>query len=986
MTHLPAILRLSPAFAFVGRAREFGVLRELLPRGGDEGRRVALIAGEPGSGKSRLIRELAGELADEGTNVLCGGCDAAIGAPYRPFVEILDDLVRRLPDDELADLTPATIRELSRLLPDVVSFAGETATPARADPDTERHRLHLAITDVLAAASRRAPLLLVIEDLHWADLPSLLLVRHLVRRGGDVRMLLVLTYRDGERDDPGELADTLIDIGRTEGVARLRLSGLSTDEIAEFVRRALGLEPEDDLVTALADLTGGNAFLLTELWRELLDTGSIDDREGVLRLTRPTAALNTPESVRAVVGQRLARLAAETTAMLEVAAIAGPGFGLVLLRRATGMEEGSLLDAVDEAERSGMVMAVPSRSLAYRFSHELVRRSVIDRLSARRRAEIHLRVGEALEQDYVDGERGDLLASLAHHFAASALVGGSKRAITYNLAAARAATAALAFGEASIRLQTALELEIPDPAERATTYLELGEVSHRAGRSVEALEAFAHATGLARTLGDGELLARAAIGFEEACWRPAIHDAGAVDLLQEASAALDTKDAELRVRLLGGLARALDLKGEPRLAAQARDESIAMARRRSDRRGLAATLVASYWSSGVSTMEEINARLAEALEIADELGDAGIRTEALAWRVPSFVMLQNHAAAREALRGLLSAAHEQSQPFYLHVAEHYGSALALCDGDLAEAEAAAIRSEEWSRLLTGRDASGVHGIQMFSLRREQGRLAELAPVMRVLAAGSGRLWQPGRITVLTELGMADEARRELRRVALGDLDPLRESLWLATLTYLTDACAALGEPEVAERLYPELAPSRSSNVMIGHLVACYGAADRYLGMLAGTLREWDLAEEHFEAALSLNRRLGARTWLAHTLYEYGRMLVSRGSEGDRARADALLGEAFGLAHAIGMRSLAARLGALGTPQQPGDSLPDGLTGREVEILRFVATGLSNKDIGRALFLSEHTIANHVRSILRKTASANRTEATAYAHRRGLVEP
>jgi DNA-binding CsgD family transcriptional regulator len=172
--------------------------------------------------------------------------------------------------------------------------------------------------------------------------------------------------------------------------------------------------------------------------------------------------------------------------------------------------------------------------------------------------------------------------------------------------------------------------------------------------------------------------------------------------------------------------------------------------------------------------------------------------------------------------------------------------------------------------------------------------------------------------------------------------------------------------------------------MVGHLVSCYGAADRYLGMLATTLGDWERAERHFEAALVLNRRLGARTWLAHTAFEYARMLLARRAGDDRARAAGLLGEAVALADDIGLRALLARVTRLGPSVTLAAPLPDGLSPREVEILRLVARGLSNRQIGRELVISEHTAANHVRSVLRKTGCANRTEATAYAYRRGLV--
>jgi DNA-binding CsgD family transcriptional regulator len=259
-------------------------------------------------------------------------------------------------------------------------------------------------------------------------------------------------------------------------------------------------------------------------------------------------------------------------------------------------------------------------------------------------------------------------------------------------------------------------------------------------------------------------------------------------------------------------------------------------------------------------------------------------------------------------------------------------------------------------------------------------------VIRILAGGAAREgpWRPGLAALLVELGMESEARRELSRLVADGLDPLRESLWLASLAYLTDASAALGDEEVAALVYPELKPLAGVNVMIGHLVSCYGAADRYLGMLAATLGEWDRAEEHFERGMELNRRMGADTWLAHTANEYARLLRRRPG-GNQARADALLGEAAALAERIGMAGLLARIRALGPSAPAAAVLPDGLSPREVQILELVAQGLSNRQVGTTLSISEHTAANHVRSILRKTGCANRTEAASYAHRHGLTQ-
>ena len=237
--------------------------------------------------------------------------------------------------------------------------------------------------------------------------------------------------------------------------------------------------------------------------------------------------------------------------------------------------------------------------------------------------------------------------------------------------------------------------------------------------------------------------------------------------------------------------------------------------------------------------------LGEARDLAEEMGDVEGQAEATQWRVSALMALGEIVPAREELAVALDMAQNTRQPFILHVAEHYRSALALLEGHLAEAEAAAERSREWGQLLVGRDASGVYGIQMFGVRREQGRLAELAPVIRVLAAGDrgGGAWRPGLAAMLAELAMEEQVRGELDRVQAEGLEPLREGLWLASLTYLADAAGAIAHEEVASLVYPLLAPLAGTNVMIGHGVACYGAADRYLGMLAATLGEDDRAAE-----------------------------------------------------------------------------------------------------------------------------------------------
>jgi DNA-binding CsgD family transcriptional regulator/tetratricopeptide (TPR) repeat protein len=986
-THdLPGSLRLVSALPFVGRADELAKLRALMPLAEGEGRRVALLAGESGSGKSRLVREFAAAAAADRALVLYGAADAVVRTAYGPFVEALDRLTQLVGADELREALGRNGGELTRLLPDLVAWVGELTAPLEADPDTERLRLHTAVADLLAGAGRGRPVLLVLEDVHWADASTLLLLRHLARGAGEARLLLLATFRDTEADVSPELAETLADLRRLEQVERLRLAGLSEAEIGEFAWRASGCDPEaelGELAEAIRGLTEGNAFLVCELWRALIETGAVEASAETVRVTRPLDRLTSPESVREVAGQRLARLAPGSIELLELAATVGAEFELGVVRAAAGMAEADLLAALEEAVASGMIEELPSQNLSCRFTHELVRRAVYDGLSRARQAELHLRVGEALEATGADSGRA--LADLAHHFAAGAPFGGGERAVEHNLRAARAAAAALAFEEAAKGLRTAIEVGVEDPATRAEIFLELGAVSHRAGKAPDALAAFVSAAEIARELDSAELLARAAIGYEDATWRPGL-GIDSVELLEEAIAALGEENEDLRVGLLAGLARALDLQGERQRGAIVRGNAVALARQHGDRSGLAKVLVRSYWSRGSSPLEEILAMLAEGGDLADELGDAELRTEAMAWRVPTFVALGDFASARAELAALLEMAERTAQPFMHHVAAHYSSAIAVCDGRLDKAEAMARRSEEWGRLMTGRDASGTYGIQMFGIRREQGRLAELAPAVRLLAGGAEREgpWRPGLVAVLAELGMESEARRELSHLVEEGIDGFRDSLWLATLAYLADASAALGDEATAALVYPELEPLAGGTVMIGHLVACYGAADRYLGMLAATLGETARAERHFELALELNRGMETPTWVAHTTYEYARFLLGQG-RGERERAEALLGEASALAEQIGMRGLLAKIRSLGV-SPPNAELPGGLSPREVQILELVAKGLSNREIGEALTISEHTAANHIRSILRKTDCANRTEAASYAHRHGLVSP
>jgi tetratricopeptide (TPR) repeat protein len=499
-------------------------------------------------------------------------------------------------------------------------------------------------------------------------------------------VLLLVTFRDTEADVPRRSRDAR----RPAPLRRRRpaaLAGLSERRGRRVRAPRAGGEPGGARAArAIGDLTGGNAFLVCELWRALVETGIVEVADGTIRPTRPLASSARPRACArsSASGSRGWRRRRATCSSSRPTG--GREFELDVVRARRGREP-ELLTGLDEAVRCGMIEELPSRTLAYRFTHELVRRALYDRLTGVRRAELHLRIGEALES--AEGRSGRVLADLAHHFAAAAPLGHADRGVVYNVLAARAATAALAFDEAVARLRTALELRIESPHRRAEVLLELGTAGHRAGRALEALEAFRMAAAIARELDDADLLARAAIGYEDACWRPGIDFEDAVELLEEATAALSAESSELRVRLLGGLTRALAFQGRHERAAIVRTSAVGMARQLDDRAGLAILLARSYWARGTSSLEEILDMLTEAMALGEALGDTELRAEAMSWRVPTFVALGDLDSARRQLTALHAIAEQTAQPFVIHVAEHYSSALALADGRLDERGAGA---------------------------------------------------------------------------------------------------------------------------------------------------------------------------------------------------------------------------------------------------------------------------------------------------------
>ena len=902
---LPAQLRPRPAMPFVGRTAELSRLAALLERARTDGRQIALVGGEPGSGKTRLARELAEHVTSAGVRVLYGACDAAVRTPYQPIVDALEPAVAGLQAEAGYPVS------LIRLLPDLRGAAGEPpADAATGDPDAERHALHAALTALLARLARQSPAVLVLDDLQWADESSLILLRHLARNLGATQVVVLALFREAGGEPPEALQSTLAELHRLDGVARLRLVGLEVADVQELVNRSGDLvrgADDAELAEQLVELTDGNAFLVGEVWRHMLD------QKLVAGQTSPAGA-TIPESIRAVMADRVAGMTPALGELLQLIAVSPRGIALPVLRTAAQMDDEPLLGALDEGLHTGMLDEVRDASLVYRVRHELQRRAVYERLSSLRAAALHLRVGEALEA-MPEGRRDRIVNELAFHFRAAAPIAGNGRAVEYSIDAAVQAERALAFAEAAARFEEALALGASDLAAEAELRCRQGLAWHLAGRPAAALESFAAAAAAARECGDEALQARAAIGFETACWRPGIDDPRAVALLREAARGVNAEPSAQRVRVLAHLSRALAYRREHAAAGVCWSQAVAMARLVGDPGALMVALSHAAWTRGSRALDEILADLTEAVELArtlprDDLSDV-TRGMRIALLIEAFA-IDEARAENAALRDLSERA---GQPFLARVVEQHDALFALCDGRLDAAEAAANRSDAIARQTEG-VPSAVHGIQMFSIRREQGRLTEIAPLVRLVASGQtepDRVWGPALAVLLAEIGDVIAAQRALAGLVDAGLGSItRGGLGAGGLTYVADACALIEDAELAAPIYEQLLAFEGQNSVIGSAVMCYGAADRMLGALATVMHRWDDAERHLENALVLNRRLGSPTWLAHTLYERARLTLRRDGPHEPEVARERVSEALDAARRIGLDGLVARVELLTT--------------------------------------------------------------------------
>lgn len=449
---------------FVGREEELATMDRAWQRARTGSRKVMLVAGEAGIGKTRILGEFARRSISIGTT-LVGHCDEEALTPYQPFVEALTELLDRFTDGELAqqmrdgNLTP----EVARLVPNLTLRLPELERGAVVDPESERFRLFQAVDRLFSSASLRSPLLILLDDLHWADKSSLLLLRHLARGTPSAAMFLIGTYRgDGVERTP--LGALLADLQRDQGAARLVLHGLTVEAAERLVRAITGRHPARSFMKSLTSETSGNPFFIREVVHHLKDAGELDHVDGT-KYASPTLKTFVPDSVKEVINQRLVRLTEPCNRALSLASVLGREFRLDVLARVGSISEDESLDALEEAHAAGLIVEEHGVEGRFSFSHALIREVLYEKLSETRRIRLHSRIAEALES--TSSANALPLADLAYHFAQAAPLNGYERAIEYATRAAREATESLAHEEAAQFYELALQAVDHSPSARA---------------------------------------------------------------------------------------------------------------------------------------------------------------------------------------------------------------------------------------------------------------------------------------------------------------------------------------------------------------------------------------------------------------------------------------------------------------------------------------------------------------------------------------
>jgi DNA-binding SARP family transcriptional activator len=893
----------------VGRERELAALLDGLDRAFSGRGGLFLVAGEPGIGKSRLADELEERTRGRGAEVLFGRAWEAGGAPaYWPWVQAIRSYMRDRDPGRVRRELGSGAADVAQMLPELREIFTDVGEPGSLDPEGARFRLFDATTTFLRNAAEAQPLVIVLDDMHAADTPSLLMLEFLAQQLGEMRVLVLGLYRDVELGPDHPLSAALIGLARYSAPP-MRLTGLAEVDVARFIAVTQGVEPATALTEALHRETEGNPLFVGEILRLLAAEGRLEDAIGV-----PGGRALIPASVRDVITSRLRHLSEDCRSVLTLAAVLGREFEVHALARVSQQELETVLDLLDEAISARIVGEVPGGHGRLRFAHVLIRDALYDELTATRRMRLHRSAGEGLEELYAN-DLDPHLAELAYHFYEAVPAADAAKAVRYAQRAGDRAVTLLGYEEAArlyaLALETTESHAVGTEPDRCELLLRLGDVQARAGDIGSAKETFLRAAEAARKADLSEELARAALGYGgRFVWARAWGDTKLVPLLEEALTLMPVEDSELRVRLLTRLAAGpLRDTHPPEPRERMSQEAVDMARRLGRPATLAYALEGRYdanWGPDV-----LEARLAiadELIELAGASGDAERTYSGHDCRFVARLELGDLRGAHQDHEASTRLAYQLRQPAQLWDSAVREAQLALFEGRFDEAGGAISQAFELGLPVQTANAQLAFDLQMYALRREQGRLEEVVEVIEraVDDYPAYPVWRYVLTDVLAELGQWSDARAALDASAANDYPMYLEMQWLFALSLLPEVCRYLEDAGAAADVYGLLRPYARRNAVLPPELS-RGSVSRGLGILAATMSKPDVATRHFDDALELNAAMGARPWLAYTQYDYALMLLGRGGPADRERADDLLASARTLSGELGMRALGVRL-------------------------------------------------------------------------------